>query len=37
MRKAMGRRRGLAVTLQVVATAAAGSPTAESRRLNATG
>jgi DNA-binding beta-propeller fold protein YncE len=37
LRKAMGRRRGLTVTLQVVATAAAGAPTAESRRLNASG
>ena len=37
LRKAMKRRRGLTVTLQVVATAAAGEPTAVSRRLVATG
>ena len=33
LRKAMKRRRGLTVTLQIVATAAAGEPTAVSRRL----
>jgi hypothetical protein len=37
LRKAMGRRRGVAVTLQVVATASAGAPTAVSRRLLADG
>jgi sugar lactone lactonase YvrE len=37
LRKAMGHRRGVAVTLQVVATAAAGAPTAVSRRLLADG
>ncbi len=37
LRKAMKRRRGLVVTLQVVATAAAGEPTAISRRLPAGG
>ncbi|MEA2218204.1 MAG: tripartite motif-containing protein 71 [Solirubrobacteraceae bacterium] len=37
LRRQMGRRRGLVVTLQVVATAAAGEPTAVSRRLTAGG
>jgi sugar lactone lactonase YvrE len=37
LRKAMKRRRGLVVTLQIVATAAAGEPTAISRRLPAGG
>ena len=37
MRKAMGKRRGLTVTLQIVATAAAGAPTAVSRRLTVAG
>lgn len=37
LRKAMGRRRGLTVTLQVTATAEAGEPTAVSRRLTARG
>jgi hypothetical protein len=33
----MGKRRGLTVTLQIVATAAAGAPTAVSRRLTVAG
>jgi DNA-binding beta-propeller fold protein YncE len=37
LRKAMGRRRGLTVTLQVEATADAGDPTTVSRRLTARG
>jgi tripartite motif-containing protein 71 len=37
LRSAMKRRRGLTVTLQIVATAAAGEPTAVSRRLVARG
>ena len=37
LRRAMGRRRGLSVTLQVTATAEAGEPTALSRRLKARG
>jgi DNA-binding beta-propeller fold protein YncE len=37
LRKAMKGRRGLVVTLQIVATAAAGEPTAVSRRLPADG
>ena len=36
LRKAMKRRRGLTVTLQIVATAAAGEPTVISRRLDRT-
>ena len=37
LRRAMGRRRGLNVTLQVAATADAGEPTTVSRRLTASG
>ncbi|HEV7806927.1 MAG TPA: NHL repeat-containing protein [Solirubrobacteraceae bacterium] len=37
LRKAMGRRRGLTLTLQVLATAAAGAPAAVDRRLLGTG
>jgi tripartite motif-containing protein 71 len=37
LRKAMRRRRGLTVTVQIVATAAAGEPTAVSRRSIARG
>ena len=37
LRKAMGRRRGLTVTLQVEATADAGDPTTVSRSLTARG
>jgi len=37
LRKAMKRRRGVIVTLQIVATAAAGDPTVESRRLPVAG
>jgi DNA-binding beta-propeller fold protein YncE len=37
LRRAMGRRRGLTLTVQVVATDAIGSPTALSRRMNVTG
>jgi len=37
LRKALGSRRGLTVTLQIVATASAGAPTAVSRSLTATG
>ncbi len=37
LRKAMKRRRGLTLTLQVVATAEVGAPTAVSRRLIASG
>jgi len=37
LRKAMGRRRGLTVTLQVEATADAGDPTTISQRLTARG
>jgi tripartite motif-containing protein 71 len=37
LRKAMKARRGLTVTLQIVATAEVGEPTAVSRRLIATG
>ncbi|MBA3747512.1 MAG: hypothetical protein H0W96_08495, partial [Solirubrobacterales bacterium] len=37
LRKAMGSRRGLTVTLQVIATASVGEPTAVNRRLLAGG
>jgi tripartite motif-containing protein 71 len=37
LRKAMGKRRGLVLTLQVTATAEAGAPTADSRQLLVTG
>ena len=37
MRRAMKRRRGLTLTLQIVATATVGEPTAVSRRLRARG
>ena len=37
LRRAMGRRRGLNVTIQVEATADAGEPTTVSRRLTASG
>ena len=33
----MKKRRGVVVTLQLTAVAAAGEPTADSRRLNAIG
>jgi len=37
LRKAMGKRRGLTLTVQVVAADAIGSPTAVSRRMDVTG